>query len=519
VPEKILVVDDEKEICKLCQRVLTESGYSVLTAGDYNEAIKILKKERLDLVLTDLRLDGHSGLDILSNIKERYPLTSVIIMRAYASVESAIEALRKGCYDYLLKPVDIDEVVFTVKRCIQHQRAEQEVTLFKETSYIYQFAQEISKTGDEETLLRLILKSALLISKADSGSILVYDDSTETLELKVSIGLDENITKIMKVGERIAGYVVKRKEALILENGLKKYPEFSHVPSRDDITCSICMPVMLQDKVIGVLCLNKQNVKYYIFSEHEEKILNVFCSHASLVIQAFRVNKELNELDKLKNQFIANVSHELRTPLMSISGAVELLESSMPDGSKQLIELISRNTQRMTKLVGELLDFSKLETGVFKYCFMEESLQKLLNDIVKDFEKPFHDKNIELTASIPGTLPPVKIDKSRINQAISNLMSNALKFTEPNSRVKLTAKKSKGEIVISVEDTGIGIDKEHLGRIFDRFYQVDGSITRERSGVGIGLAISKKIIEDHKGRIWAESESNKGSKFYITLPI
>ncbi|GAH48731.1 unnamed protein product [marine sediment metagenome] len=158
-----------------------------------------------------------------------------------------------------------------------------------------------------------------------------------------------------------------------------------------------------------------------------------------------------------------------------------------------------------------------MESGKLKYNFVESSISDIANDVAIDFREQFNKKNINFEINLLST-PPIKIDTERIKQVISNFLSNAVKFTKSSGVVKLKVEDKKNNIMISVSDTGAGISPEKQKKIFDRFYQVGDSLTREQGGFGLGLSIVESIVEAHKGKVWVESEINKGSTFYVSLP-
>ncbi|CAN2039524.1 two-component system, sensor histidine kinase and response regulator [Candidatus Magnetomoraceae bacterium gMMP-15] len=235
-----------------------------------------------------------------------------------------------------------------------------------------------------------------------------------------------------------------------------------------------------------------------------------------------RLLNELQRLDNLKDEFLANTSHELRTPLNGIIGIVE----SMLDGSigplteeqKYNISLVASSGRRLTTLVNDILDFSKL-----RYNDLQLQLKPLdmhsITEVVLMFSYPLLvHKNIELINRIETDLPAAEADENRIQQILHNLIGNAIKFTEFGT-ISISAQVQNGYLAVTVSDTGIGISKEKLGHIFESFEQADGSIARKYGGTGLGLAVTKQLVELHGGKIRVESESGKGSYFTFTLPV
>lgn len=230
--------------------------------------------------------------------------------------------------------------------------------------------------------------------------------------------------------------------------------------------------------------------------------------------------EELKESEKLKKEFISNITHELLTPLTSIKGYSELLYNDAIDTTsykqKKSLEVILRNSDRLISRIKDLLDVAALEKDEIHFNPCSVSINEIIFESVQDLKPIFQNKEIEvvsdsvISSSISG-------DKEKLNQVITNILSNAIKFTPNGGKITITAGENEDEVKISINDTGIGIPQDKLESIFNRFYQVDGSSSRKYGGFGLGLYICKTIIEKHDGLIWAESNGN-GSTFNIVLP-
>ncbi len=234
-------------------------------------------------------------------------------------------------------------------------------------------------------------------------------------------------------------------------------------------------------------------------------------------------NARLQELDTLKSSFISTVSHELRTPLASILGYAEFLEDGIggPLTSDQqcFVSQIHLGAKRLEALVDDLLDFARLEAGALRLNCQEEELRQQVREVVASFTPLAESKQIALEVGLPDQELPLRMDGMRISQVLTNLLSNAFKFTPPGGRIRVALSAHDQEVKLSVEDSGIGISREHLPYLFERFYQVDPSFTRVHGGAGLGLPIAKALIEAHGGRIGAESQVGQGARFWFTLPL
>jgi PAS domain S-box-containing protein len=230
--------------------------------------------------------------------------------------------------------------------------------------------------------------------------------------------------------------------------------------------------------------------------------------------------EELKETEKLKNEFISNITHELMTPLTSIKGYSELLYNDALGKTsfkqKGSLEVILRNSERLMSRIQDLLDIAALENDEILFNHNSVSINEIINESIQDLEPKLLTKEIDvikntaISSSIPG-------DKEKLLQVITNILSNAIKFTSNKGKITITVSEDQDEIKISIKDTGIGIPEDKLERVFDRFFQVDSSSSRKYGGFGLGLSICRSIVEKHNGLIWAESNGN-GSTFNIALP-
>jgi NtrC-family two-component system sensor histidine kinase KinB len=227
----------------------------------------------------------------------------------------------------------------------------------------------------------------------------------------------------------------------------------------------------------------------------------------------------LRRLDEMKSGMLSLVSHELKTPLTSVRMGIHLLleeqVGALNNKQTELLLAARDESDRLQTIIDDLLDMARLEAGGVQLDLQAESAERLVSDAISRLESAFHDKGVELRMEIPTELPPVMADPARIEYVFANLLTNALKFTSPGGLVRIWAKSEDERVRFIVEDSGIGIPPEFLGRVFDRFFRVPRN--RQPSGAGLGLAIAKEIVEAHGGQISVESEEGKGSRFTFTL--
>jgi len=237
-------------------------------------------------------------------------------------------------------------------------------------------------------------------------------------------------------------------------------------------------------------------------------------------ILVFHDLTRLKQLERTREEFVANVSHELRTPLSLIKGYIETLldgARNNPEVAQRFLKIIERNTQRLDLLIQDLLTISALESGLTKLNLQPVGLHPLVEKIFSDLKLPATNKNVELVNQLPNLTATA--DVNRLEQVLANLVDNAIKYGRAQGKVTVGGRKTdENKIEVFVQDDGPGIPPESLDRVFERFYRVDKARSREQGGTGLGLSIVKHIVQSHGGEAWAKSEPGKGATFFFTLP-
>jgi two-component system, OmpR family, phosphate regulon sensor histidine kinase PhoR len=232
--------------------------------------------------------------------------------------------------------------------------------------------------------------------------------------------------------------------------------------------------------------------------------------------------KRLKKLEKVRSEFLGNVSHELKTPIFSIQGYIETLKDGAvnePEINVDFLDRMDKHAERLNTLVSDLIEISKIESGELKLSYRFFEIQEFIRSVIEELNSlaVANDVTLEYNSSSNQAVS-VFADKEKIHQVMINLIENAIKYNKKNGSVTIELKNESKNVIVSVIDTGIGIPEEHHSRIFERFYRVDKTRSREIGGTGLGLAIVKHIIEAHKGNISIESKVDEGSRFSFSLP-
>jgi signal transduction histidine kinase len=242
---------------------------------------------------------------------------------------------------------------------------------------------------------------------------------------------------------------------------------------------------------------------------------------ASAELQA--ANQRLQELDRLKDEFISTVSHELRTPLTAIRSLAEILHDypdTPPDRQQEFSNIIIRETQRLTRLITQVLDFQKLESGRLRWAITTVDLKDVVEDAVSATGQLVAEKQIQMRVHLPERSQPVQGDRDQLIQAMVNLISNAVKFCDPDQgQIDIRLDYAADRLTVSVTDNGIGISEADQQQIFDKFRQVVDPLRGRPPGTGLGLSITRQIIRHHQGELKVKSTPGKGATFYFSLPL
>ncbi len=313
----------------------------------------------------------------------------------------------------------------------------------------------------------------------------------------------------------------------VIENDVRAAPDFLPNPLLPDTAAEMAIPIIAGERVLGVL--DVQSARVGRFTEADVAIKTTLARQIAIALENARLFEEtqnvaerLREVDRLKSEFLANMSHELRTPLNSILGYTQLLlldlEGQIDEESYEDLQSIDTNGKHLLSLINDILDLAKIEAGRMQLHKEQIEVGALIEQVQSNNAGLFLNKNLEFNVEVAEDLPPIWADQIRVTQILNNLISNAAKFTEQGG-VTLRAYRSDDNICFSVSDTGIGIAPADLETIFEKFRQVDGSFTRRAEGTGLGLPITRHLVEMHGGRIEVQSELGKGSTFSVYLPI
>jgi signal transduction histidine kinase len=506
---RILLVDDEPSILQTCREILGREGYDVDAVGDGYSALAALSRASYDLVLTDLKMDGMDGLVLLSEVRKQSPHTATVMMTGYGTIDSATEAVRRGAYEFLLKPVEVEDLKQAVARCLERKR-------LSEIDTLYHVGNELALAQTPDAVQAVVVDAA---SKVLGARNVMWFPADREGQLHTPPCYDTYFTSPNLV--RLAA------QEVVIRNA---------DPASGGAASAALIPGIANGRLMGVLYLDHGESPFEYHASWQ-RFLCGLAGHAALALDRLALieelrqnnstlataNRRLLELDLLKSQFLSVATHELRTPLSIILGYNSMIEESaeqrLTAEERGLLQESLAACKRLMRLVNSMLDLSQLQAGKMRMQFTSFDLAQSLQAVTRLFEAEAQRRGLRLELHIEGTLPPIEVDAERVEQVFVNLVSNALKYTDSDGLVTIDAKVVEaGGVEVCVTDTGIGIAPEHQAMIFDEFARVRNK-PGGRPGSGLGLAIVRRIVEAHSGEISVNSTPGQGSSFVVRLPL
>lgn len=485
----ILVVDDERGIREGCRRILAAEGYVVDQAEDGKQGLALLQQKSYDLMLVDLMMPVMGGLELMDAIQQQQLDVLMIVITGYATIETAVEAMKHGAYDYIPKPFSPDQLLAVVNRGLERQRLRRQT-------------QQLLAERDRRLLEIVNEKSRLLtIVNSMADGVLVINR-----ELQLVLWNPVAIKMLQLSDAPVHGQPI---EQMIPQSELVQLILRATAPDASKYT--------IISEEIEIPAPTPQTLMANISVIRDEN------GEALGVVSILRDITRLKEIDRLKSQFVSMVAHELRAPLSAIEGFLSAYLSgaagSNPEFNRQMLERAKQRAHSLLELVNDLLQMARLESQRVVRQKELLDLGQVIRNVVGMFEMQAKERGIELQLDLPAAVPRLEADRSEMEQLFSNLVSNAIKYNVDRGSVTIHLEANNNCMTIVVADHGIGIAEADLPHIFDDFYRVARPETRYITGTGLGLSIVKKIVESHYGRIEVQSQLNQGTTFVIKFPL
>ena len=396
--------------------------------------------------------------------------------------------------------------------------------------------QAVSSTLDVETVLTTIVSRADLLAGADGGGIYEYDEAQQVFHMRATQRFDPELVAELRsapipIGEGALGRVALTRQPVEIpdiQNPGSYEGRLRVAMTRSGLRAVLAVPLVREGRVLGGLVVARKNPGR--FAPEVVDLLKTLAAQSAIAIQNARLfseledkSRELEAASRHKSEFLANMSHELRTPLNAIIGFSEVLGERMfgelNDKQAEYIQDILSSGRHLLALINDILDLSKVEAGRMELDLSRFDLPASIGSAVILVRERATRHGLALDVSVDDRLGPFVGDERKIRQVLLNLLSNAVKFTPEGGRVAVRAVPADGAVEISVSDTGIGIAPEDQEAIFEEFRQVGTDYARKREGTGLGLALARRFVELHGGRIWVKSRLGEGSTFTFNLPV
>ncbi|MEH0022575.1 MAG: response regulator [Desulfobacter sp.] len=474
---RVLVVDDEKRIRDACQRMLVAEGCEVDVSDSGAKGLEMIQDAHYDIVLLDLMMPGLSGMEVLSDIKSRHPDTVIIVITGYATLEHSIETMKKGAFDFLSKPFSPQELRVVTTKAIEFIRTLQDI-------------------ATEKSRMRVMIDTL-------RDGVLTTDH-----QKKIALANPAFLRMIGVHQRRVIGSdiskIIKEPTVLSMIDKATDQPEDAFAEITEEITVPAGGD---QDGiVIGVRCIP--------FRDRLNRNLGT--------VTVFHDITAMKKHDQLKSDFVSMVAHEIKSPLNSILMQLKVvldgLAGDLTDKQREILERSSLKLTSLTELATELLDLSKIESGLINQDREALNPDGLIRDHVALYQDRAGEKQIGLTARPGGEDISVMANRNNIEEVLSNLISNAIRYTPDQGKIEVWVDQDDDGVMLHVSDTGFGIPEEYLDQIWDKFFRVKNEKTRFINGTGLGLAIVKRIVDAHHGSIRVDSKVDQGTEFTICLP-
>lgn len=477
-PTSVLIIDDEDRIRHVCTKLLSTEGYDVDQAENADKGLKRLAGRHFDIILLDLLMPGISGLEALDHIRANHPDTVVIVITGYATLDHAVSAMKSGAFDFISKPFSPQDLRLVITKAVKHIRTLQDI-------------------AHQKSRMRTMIDHL-------AGGVMATD-----IKKNVALANHAFLTLIDYRGAnpigRPAHQLVDEPVVLDMIDQAINMPEEQFTAETAEIHIK---PAGFEDtRIIGVRCVP--------FRDRLRRNLGA--------ITVLHDITALKQMDQMKSDFVSMVSHEVRGPLNSVlmqhQVLLDELAGEITPKQRDILQRASEKISALVNLSSELLDLSKMESGLIHMEKEELPLASIVSDQVGFHQLKAQAKTIGLTLQPLAELPPVLANRINMEVVLSNLISNAIRYTPEKGRITVSAHRDADYVCLQVTDTGFGIAPEDLERIFNCFFRVKNEQTRYIVGTGLGLPIVKGIVEAHNGRIEVESQEGRGSTFSVFIPI
>lgn len=522
----LLVVDDNEMNLDLLTRRLRRQEFEVVTAENGRVALEKLNETCFDLILLDIMMPEMNGYEVLTRLKAhpQWQYIPVIVISAADDVDSMVKGIELGAEDYLPKPFNPMLLKARIQASLEKKQLyDKEQARLAELSIMQQIDAELNATLDVKRAMEITLDWALRRATGDAGFMGAIVDG------QIQVLAQRGYTYELSVDQKLLPDELPAVQAACHSGELVYLPNTESVGLLMRTHSQIAIPVRREADVMAMLVLESTEPQKW--DEELLHFLKRLCAHAAIAIANAQLYEAVQAANEAKTEFISFVSHELKAPMTSIKGYTDLLLSQnfgdLNEAQHRFLRTVGANVERMTRLVSDLQDVSRIEAGQLHLQSQPVSFENLIDEVLQSTQAQIAEKEQTLDLEISPDLPEVWGDPTRLAQILTNLVSNAYKYTPENGRITIRAEKTtemnghvepKEMVHVSVADTGLGIREEDQQGIFTKFFRGNDEQALRAPGTGLGLNITKNLVEMHNGRIWFESKHRQGTTFHVVIP-
>jgi len=529
-PLRILLVEDDEDDYVFIRDLLLEMrpGHEVDWISEYDRALEAMAEGCHDLYLLDYRLEARTGADLLSEERLQGLTAPVIVLTGVGEREADEAAMRAGASDFLTKgQIDSARLERSIRYTVEAKRQEEFQRFLADTTRLLNASLEFQTSAGAAARVvvpELADWSCLFVAEAEitpsALEVVHHDPSRDPAVERLTEWLREHAPgPLGREALANARAVFLDPEMSESQTGWFEEKEFRELVDEMGFAAGVVVPILGKARVRGTLSLISSHVSR-CYREADRPFFEELGRAVALDLENARLFEAGREATRVRDEVLSMVSHDLGNPLAAVSIAAGRIESRLkkvqdPEITR-FVEMIRSAADSMERLIDDLLDVGRIETGGhFGIDRQPEDVAEMLTAVEERFRPRAEAKEVELVLDVDDPLPDVMADRERMIQVLSNLLSNALKFTADGRRIVIRVRRDGPDVLFSVEDAGLGMSEEEMEHLFDRFWQAR---RHRRAGAGLGLTITKEIVEAHGGRIWARSREREGSTFFFTLP-
>ncbi len=553
---KTLLVSDNKSQTEKFQSIFNKNSYDFSIMTDETLIYDYISAETPDIIIIDEEYKNIKTLN--KKIKSICENTIIIFLISDNKVDKDLIKYANAFFtndmseDLILSTLNINLRMKSSLDMLSNSNKDLADSLYR-LNALYSTSSQFAGTLDKSKLIQYMIEG---MDKALSFSLTctlsLCTEEKPVLLINSLYELSEELITALKLRVILnynSLFEGKTLPADITLDNLKVIKQIKYPASRFTFTLfqydNMFAPISLGDNFFGCIEIFKETA----FTAEDSTCFQTIAQQVSLPLKSatlyqelIETNHKLEKLERLKSEFISIVSHELRTPLTSIKNSLDILMSGrcgeITQAADKFLSMAMRNVQRLSGIINDLLDLSKIEAGKMDFNFAPTNINTVIGYVKSALSEVAKTKGLNLITSEAENLPDITADAQRLEQVLTNLVSNAIKFTPENKTIKISSSlvnskdiminkyfkdsiklKDGNYVEVCVEDEGIGIAEKDLLHAFDKFAQIENSLSRKAGGTGLGLPIAKQLLEAHRGAIWCDSELHKGSKFYFVIPI